>query len=100
RDLIISMAPSTLWMVPRMRTGGGCCAHATDPNTDDASSDAASTDNVSAAASARGLNEEIPGMVLPFLGFSWQCGKHLSAEAIPRAGAAFTSAASARRGRH
>src|SRR6202163_5147307 len=87
RDLIISMAPSTLSMVPRMRTGGGCCAHATDASTDDAS-----TDNGSAAASARGINEEIPGMVFPFLGLGWQCGKHLNAEAIPRASAAFTSA--------
>src|SRR6202163_5137799 len=77
RDLIISMAPSTLSMVPRMRTGGGCCAHATDASTDDAS-----TDNVSAAASERGVNEEIPGMVIPFLGLGWQCGKHLNAEAI------------------
>jgi hypothetical protein len=82
-------------MVPRMRTGGGCCAHATDASIDDAS-----TDNVSAAASARGVNEEIPGMVFPFLGFGWQRGKHLSAGAIPPASAAFTSAASARRGRH
>jgi hypothetical protein len=56
------MGPSTLSMVPRMRTGGDCCAHATEPNID----------NVSAAASARGINEEIPGMVFPFLGFSWQ----------------------------
>src|ERR1700681_373162 len=71
RDLIISRAPSTLSMVPRMRTGGGCCAHATD----------ASTDNVSAVATA--FNEEIPGMVSPFLGFCWQFGKHFNAEAIP-----------------
>ena len=61
RDLIISVAPSTLSMVPRMRTGGGCCAHAADPSKDMTVSD---------AASRRGLHEEMFGMIVPFLGFS------------------------------
>jgi hypothetical protein len=55
------MAPSTLSMVPRIRTVGGCWAHATDPSTDM---------KVSDAASRRGLNEAMFDMVLPFLGFS------------------------------
>jgi hypothetical protein len=38
--LIISMGPSTLSMVPRMRTIAGCCAHAVDPTTSMAASDA------------------------------------------------------------
>ena len=62
RDLIISMAPSTLSMVPRIRTGGGCCAHATDPSTDMTVSD---------ATSARGSNEEILGMALSSQGCFW-----------------------------
>jgi len=55
RDLIISMAPSTLSMVPRMRTDGGCCAHVTDASKDV---------TVNAATSARGINEETFGMVV------------------------------------
>ncbi len=48
------MAPSTLSIVPRMRTGGGACwAQATDPSTDK---------TVSEATSARGINEELLGM--------------------------------------
>src|ERR1700730_3264947 len=56
RDLIIRLAPSTLSMVPRIRTVGGCCAHAEGPNTDMI---------VSEDASARGSNEEIFDMALP-----------------------------------
>src|ERR1700734_1109094 len=33
RDLMVRSEPSTASMVPRMRTGGGCWAHATDPST-------------------------------------------------------------------
>src|ERR1700722_9326390 len=33
RDLMVNSEPSTASMVPRMRTGGGCWAHATDPST-------------------------------------------------------------------
>src|SRR5260221_13085219 len=62
RDLIISMAPSTLSIVPRMRTGGGACwAQATDPSTDK---------TVSEATSARGINEEILGMTFSSQGVS------------------------------
>src|SRR3982074_3197900 len=75
RDLIISMGPSTLSMVPRMRTGGGCCAHATDPSTDMTVSD---------AASMRGIDGENFNMVLPFLGFSCQSGIHFNCEVIPQ----------------
>jgi hypothetical protein len=50
------MGPSTVSMVPRMRTGGGCWAHATEANTDI---------TVSEATSARGIHEEIFGMVIP-----------------------------------
>src|ERR1700759_3996355 len=34
RVLMLSVGPSTASMVPRMRTGGGCCAHATVVRTD------------------------------------------------------------------
>src|SRR5882724_1844127 len=56
RDLIISMAPSTASIVPRIRTVGGCCAHATDPRMDTA---------VSEATSTRGNSEEILVMGFP-----------------------------------
>src|SRR3981081_4516476 len=65
RDLIIRLAPSTLSMVPRIRTVGGCCAHAEGPSTDMI---------VSEATSARGSNEEIFGMALSlpiFPGKEW-----------------------------
>src|SRR5260370_20471960 len=52
RDFTVSREPSTASMVPRIRTGGGCCAHATDPPRDRTASEAAST---------RG-NKEIFGM--------------------------------------
>ena len=42
RDLIDSMAPSTASMVPRIRTVGGCCAHAAVPSTVTKASEAAS----------------------------------------------------------
>ena len=53
RDLTVSTGPSTLSMVPRMRTVGGCCAEAADPNTVTSASE----------ASTRGINEDIFGMV-------------------------------------
>src|SRR5665647_1390959 len=49
RDFTVSSEPSTASMVPRMRTVGGCWAHAADP----------STDMTVSAASARGSNEDI-----------------------------------------
>src|SRR4051794_39659363 len=60
RDLTIKVAPSTLSMVPRMRTGGACCAHATDPSIDMTVSD---------AAIRRDLDQEMFGMVLSFRAF-------------------------------
>ena len=42
---------------------------------------------VNDAANRRGLNEEMFGMVLPFLGFSRQWGKHRNSKAIPRGSA-------------
>jgi hypothetical protein len=42
--------------VPRIRTGGGCCAHATDPSTDMTVSD---------ATSRRGILEIFDMVVFP-----------------------------------
>ncbi len=55
RDLTVSTAPSTLSMVPRMRTVGGCWAHAAELNTVTSASE----------ASARGTNEDSFGMIFP-----------------------------------
>src|SRR5579871_3574267 len=46
---MVSTGPSTASMVPRMRTVGACCAHATVPNTAMA---------VNIAAPARGIDQE------------------------------------------
>ena len=54
RDFTVSIEPSTASMVPRMRTDGGCCAHATEANTARAVSDDATT---------RVIDEVICGMV-------------------------------------
>src|ERR1700688_872366 len=59
RVLMLSVGPSTASMVPRMRTVGGCWAHAVDASTAMSASD----------ASARGSNEDSFGMVLSSLGF-------------------------------
>src|ERR1700722_3045286 len=77
RDLIISIGPSTLSMVPRMRTVCGCWAHAADPSADI---------TVSAATSVRGINEEIFGMTFPSQGVSMKhsIGKPRGPEPIPR----------------
>src|SRR5882672_12448931 len=74
RDLIIRLAPSTLSMVPRIRTVGGCCAHAAVPNTDTI---------ISEAASARGSDEEIFSMALSLTIFFRQRMEHHSGAAIP-----------------
>src|SRR5665647_474010 len=55
RAFTVSRDPSTASMVPRTRTVGGCCAHATPATTDIA---------VSEASSRRGSSEDIFGMVL------------------------------------
>jgi hypothetical protein len=54
--MIISVGPSTLSMVPRIRTVGGCWAHAIDPKTDSAVSD---------ASSEQSTNDGTFGMVFP-----------------------------------
>src|ERR1700688_4165998 len=59
RVLMLSVGPSTASMVPRIRTVGGCWAHAADASTVMSASD----------ASARGSNEDSFGMVLSSLGF-------------------------------
>src|SRR5271169_893929 len=56
RDLIIITEPSTLSMVPRMRTVCGCWAHAAEASTDKIANE---------ATSARGIRDEIFGMVFP-----------------------------------
>jgi hypothetical protein len=58
RDLTVSMEPSTLSMVPRMRTDGGCCAHVADPSTVTSASE----------ASRRGTNEDTFDMAFSFKG--------------------------------
>src|ERR1700679_4133560 len=74
RDLIASTGPSTLSMGPRMRTVGGCCAHATDANAD----------ITVAATSARDIDEEIFGMTFPSKGvFTRLNRKPRDREAIP-----------------
>src|SRR5580700_1084175 len=60
RDLIISIGPSTLSMVPRMRTGGGCWAHAAEVST---GMEVNTDRTVNEATNARGIHEEIFGMV-------------------------------------
>src|ERR1700733_11412725 len=57
RVLMLMVLPSTLSMVPRMRVGvGDCCAQALDASTDT---------TASRAASERGSQEVIFGMVYP-----------------------------------
>src|SRR4051812_19590646 len=75
RDLIISIAPSTLSMVPRMRTVGvgGCCAQAAVPTTD----------TVRTAANARGSSEEIFGMAFSSPRFVPVKAEHRHRGAIP-----------------
>src|ERR1035441_4506386 len=75
RDFTVSRGPSTASMVPRIRTVGGCWAHATDPSMDRA---------VSEATSTRGINAEIFGMAVSSQGLFRQRAKHRSSEAIPR----------------
>src|SRR4249920_3103750 len=55
RVLIISIGPSTLSMVPRMRTVGGCCAHDAEASTERTANE---------ATNARGIQREIFGMGL------------------------------------
>src|SRR5882724_12495139 len=54
RVLMVRSRPSTTSMVPRIRTVGACCAHATDPNIAMAAS---------AAESVRDIDELIFGMI-------------------------------------
>src|SRR6478735_12710955 len=56
RDLIDSMGPSTASMVPRIRTVGGCCAHAAVPSR---------VTKVSEAANRRGHEEDFSMVFLP-----------------------------------
>src|SRR5579864_957857 len=60
RVLMLSVLPSMPSMVPRMRTVGGCWAHALTANTDITASE---------AASARGIHEAIFGMTSSLLMF-------------------------------
>jgi hypothetical protein len=53
---MLSVLPSTLSMVPRMRTVCGCWAQALDASTDTTASE---------ATNARGIHEEIFGMIFP-----------------------------------
>src|ERR1700689_4925918 len=59
RVLMLSVGPSTASTVPRIRTVGGCWAHAVDASTVMSASD---------AANPRGASENMFGMVLPSLG--------------------------------
>src|SRR5882724_5748048 len=54
RVLMVRTGPSTTSMVPRIRTVGACCAHATDVRTDRAASD----------ATTRGISDEAFDMIV------------------------------------
>jgi hypothetical protein len=74
RDFTASKKPSTASMVPRIRTVGDCCVHAS-PGTDI---------TMSAASSTGDIDDEVFGMAASFQGFFPAKGeKHHGLEAIP-----------------